>query len=139
ERRGLPTARATIVLSGLANLGLVEYVDVPGVDDMTGQPRSAPAYRVTNAGLTVAAAYPGVVDFQDRYSYVLRLSGGEELNTEFLDQVKSLSAVEDQTRFIVPHREGEARIAVWSHEPLDDVFSSIAARAGASLLSIKRT
>ncbi len=137
--RGLSTAQTTLALTELKRLGLIEYLEIPGVDTLTGEESAAPAYRITNMGASVAATYPGVSNFQDRYSYVLRMSGDEASNEEFLARLKSLPAVEAQTRFIVQDRDGVVRIAVWSHEPLTEVFSSISSDTGSSILNVRET
>jgi hypothetical protein len=137
--RGLADAGSTLTLGRLVSLGLIEYVDAPSKDSLTGDVGTAPAYRVTALGLNVAGSYGSIMNFREKYSYVVRLKGDEQTNRNFLERVKSLPAVEGQTRFIVEDAEGVSRIAVWSYEPLgEDKLASIAIDAKSVILDITR-
>lgn len=137
--RGLADARSTVTLGRLATLGLIEYVDVPSKDRMTGEDSSSPAYRVTALGLDVAGSYGSIMNFREKYSYMVRLEGDEQANRKFLEQLRRLPTVESQTRFIAEGEEGVSRIAVWSYQPLDDEeFANISADTNIVILEIKR-
>jgi hypothetical protein len=137
--RGLTNAQTTLALSRLNSEGLIEYREVPGIDRMTGEETTAPAYRVTRKGLEVTEDYPSVANFQDVYHYVVRMAGDRARhgNVEFLDRLRSLPYVQSQTRFITDEKDGECRIAVWSYKPLYDAFSAISAETGSEVLRIR--
>jgi CHAT domain len=142
EKRGLSPAQVTVATSTLIEFGLVEHREVPGKDSITGENSTAPAYRVTKSGLAVARDNPNVLNFRDRYSYVFSVSSTNDDETQsnvaFLQALHRLNFVEDQTRFIIADRDGEARIAAWSYEPLEGVLDQLASETGARILSVKR-
>jgi hypothetical protein len=49
----------------------------------------------------------------------IRLVGGRKQNEDFLTEVRAISGVEAQTRFIYEEVPGRARIRAWSDKPLD--------------------
>lgn len=50
----------------------------------------------------------------------IRLVGSREQNEDFLAEVRSISGVEAQTRFIYEEVPGRTRIRAWSDKPLDE-------------------
>jgi hypothetical protein len=72
-----------------------------------------------------------------RYHYVLHMSGDATFNWPFFSRLKSMPSVEDQSRFMAdPVTREDVTIFVWSSEPLDEVFSSIASETSTSILEI---
>ncbi|MEP7009400.1 MAG: hypothetical protein ABJC13_03680 [Acidobacteriota bacterium] len=49
----------------------------------------------------------------------VRLAGGEERNTAFLEKVRAMPMVEKQSRFIISDDKQVSRIKIWSYEALD--------------------
>ena len=67
----------------------------------------------------------------------LRLRGDEGQNADFLDELKAIPGVEQQTRFIVDHDPGFVRIKLWTSEPINDAeLHRLAARTQAEILDI---
>jgi hypothetical protein len=73
-----------------------------------------------------------------RHNYWLQMAGDEASNEAFLARLKSLPVVEDQTRFIASSPDGLVQIAVWSSEPLEAEFRSLASETDTSIVRIIR-
>jgi hypothetical protein len=71
-------------------------------------------------------------------NYWLQMAGDQASNEAFLARLKSLPVVEDQTRFIASSPDGLVQIAVWSSEPLEAEFRSLASETDTSIVGIIR-
>jgi hypothetical protein len=67
----------------------------------------------------------------------IRLIGRREQNAGFLTEVRSISGVEAQTRFIYEEVPGRTRIRAWSDKPLDEhELVNLAGSLGTSIESL---
>jgi hypothetical protein len=133
--RGFTDVGATAVLQSLVQKGMLQYVEIPGKDDLTGKESAAPAYRATQQALAAATRYETIRTFREKYRYSLVLVGDEERNAPFLQQIRALPMVEKQSRFVISDSPGFSCIVIWSYEPINE--GKLRAMAGDSGSEIK--
>lgn len=119
--RGFSDAEATAVLNSLVAKKVLVYVEVDTDDSLTGKSSKAPAYRVTESGFAFAAQSNELRKFNDTYYYTIQLKGSnsDKRNIAFLEQLRRLEIVQNQTRFIIDDKPNQSNIAVFAYQSLD--------------------
>ncbi|MFC4874864.1 hypothetical protein [Negadavirga shengliensis] len=120
--RGYKKSEVTTILSELEEKKIIQYVKVSSYNDLLRKKTKAPAYKITPKGIDYISRNKQLLPkIQDTYYYTIRLYGEEQDNQLFLEALRELDFVQQQTRFITDNDEGFCTIAVFSYMPISEM------------------